>query len=109
MALIGVPGELGDDELKLFVRPREGRVVDPLALIHWAESRLPYFQLPRYVSVVAEFPKTPTQRIQKKDLPRGTHDTWDLESSGYNAARRAPSPAPPPSTHPTASPGEPAP
>jgi len=87
VALVGVPGELGDDELKLFVRPREGHAVEPLALVRWAESRLPYFQLPRYVSVVAEFPKTPTQRIQKKDLPRGTHDAWDLESSGWSASR----------------------
>ena len=111
VALIGVPGELGDDELKLFVRPREGRVVEPLALIRWAESRLPYFQLPRYVSVVAEFPKTPTQRIQKKDLPRDTHDAWDLESSGYRVARRTPSPSPTPvpSASLTAPPGKPAP
>lgn len=109
VALIGVPGDLGDDELKLFVHPRDGRAVEPLALIHWAESRLPYFQLPRYVSVVAAFPKTPTQRIQKKDLPRDTHGVWDLESSGYQAARRSPTPAPLPSAPPTASPGEPAP
>jgi crotonobetaine/carnitine-CoA ligase len=87
VALIGVPSELGDDELKLFVRPREGRAVDPLALVRWAESRLPYFQLPRYVSTVAEFPKTATQRIQKKDLPRGTQDAWDLEFNGWRPAR----------------------
>ena len=87
VALIGVPSELGDDELKLFVRPREGRTVDPLALVRWAESRLPYFQLPRYVSTVVEFPKTATQRIQKKDLPRGTQDAWDLESNGWRPAR----------------------
>lgn len=87
VALVGVPGELGDDELLLYVRPREGRRVDPLELVRWAESRLPYFQLPRYVKVIAEFPKTPTQRIQKKDLPRVTHDAWDLEASGHRIAR----------------------
>jgi crotonobetaine/carnitine-CoA ligase len=87
VALVGVPGELGDDELKLFVRPRDGALVEPLELIRWAESRLPYFQLPRYISRVTEFPKTPTQRIQKKDLPRSTHDAWDLESSGHRIAR----------------------
>ena len=109
VALIGVPGELGDDELKLFVRPRQGRDVEPLALVRWAESRLPYFQLPRYVSMVAEFPKTPTQRIQKKELPRHTHDAWDLESSGYHVARRAPSPASLTSPSQTITPGEPEP
>jgi crotonobetaine/carnitine-CoA ligase len=104
VALVGVPGDLGDDELKLFVRPREQRHVEPLLLLQWAESRLPYFQLPRFVSVVAEFPKTPTQRIQKKELPRSTHDAWDLEASGWRPGRSKPSPEiPPPAT------GEPAP
>lgn len=87
VALVGVPGELGDDELLLYVRPREGRRVDPPGLVRWAESRLPYFQLPRYVKPIAEFPKTPTQRIQKKDLPRDPRDAWDLEASGYRVTR----------------------
>lgn len=109
VALIGVPSELGDDELKLFVRPRDGRAVEPLALVRWAEGRLPYFQLPRYVSVISVFPKTPTQRIQKKDLSRDTQDSWDLESSGHRVGRRATTPTPLPSAPATASPGDSAP
>lgn len=114
VALIGVPGDLGDDELKLFVRAREDRRVEPLVLLQWAESRLPYFQLPRFVSVIAEFPKTPTQRIQKKDLPRSTHDAWDLEASGWRPGRSTSlpdtlPPATPPSASSAAATGEPAP
>jgi crotonobetaine/carnitine-CoA ligase len=87
VALVAVPGELGDDELKLFVRPREGHVIDALALVRWAERRLAYYQVPRYVASIDEFPKTPTQRIRKQDLPRSTHDAWDLEASGHRVAR----------------------
>jgi crotonobetaine/carnitine-CoA ligase len=66
VALIGVPGELGDDELKLFVRAREDRRVDPLALLQWAESRLPYFQLPRYVSVIASSRRHPRSASRRR-------------------------------------------
>ena len=87
VAVIGVPGELGDDELKLFARLRSDRMLDPLDLIRWAESRMPYFQIPRFVSFIDQFPKTPTQRIQKKDLSRDTQGVWDLESSAHRVPR----------------------
>ena len=87
VALVGVPGELGDDELKLFVRLREGRTADPLALVRWAEPQLAYFQVPRYLAFIDEFPKTPTQRIQKKELSRGTDGVWDLDTSGHRLSR----------------------
>ena len=87
VALVGVPGELGDDELKLFVRLREGRTPDPLALVRWVEPRLAYFQVPRYIDFIDEFPKTPTQRIQKKELSRRTDGVWDLDTSGHRVAR----------------------
>lgn len=87
VALIGVDAELGDDELKLFVRLRDGRQPDALAILRWAEPRLAYFQVPRYLAFIDEFPKTPTLRIQKKDLPRSTAGVWDLASSGHQLAR----------------------
>ncbi len=78
-ALIGVPADIGDDELKLFVRRAGGASLTEQALIDWSRSRLPSFQLPRFVAFVDDFPRTPTQRIRKLDLPRGTAGVWDLE------------------------------
>lgn len=86
-ALIGVPSDLGEDELKLFVRVKDQKTLDPLALIQWSETRLPYYQIPRYIAFIDEFPKTPTQRIQKKELPRDVQGIWDLERSGYRVAK----------------------
>jgi crotonobetaine/carnitine-CoA ligase len=86
-ALVGVPSDLGEDELKLFVRARDGKAIDPLGLVQWSETRLPYYQIPRYVAFIDEFPKTPTQRIQKKELPRGVEGVWDLEASGYRVGK----------------------
>jgi carnitine-CoA ligase len=87
-ALVGVPSELGEDDLKIFVRPVPGSHLDPLELVKWLEPRMPYFQIPRYVAFVEEFPKTPTQRIRKGDLPRGVEGIWDLERSGYAIDRK---------------------
>ncbi|MCC7045470.1 MAG: AMP-binding protein [Alphaproteobacteria bacterium] len=81
-ALVGVPSELGEEDLKLFVRPVPGQSVDPLELVRWCEPRLPYFQVPRYIAFIEEFPKTPTQRIRKAELSRAV-DCWDVEKSGH--------------------------
>jgi crotonobetaine/carnitine-CoA ligase len=80
-AVIGVPSDLGEEDIKLFVRPVAGRQVDPDALIRWCEERLAYFQVPRYVAFVEEFPKTPSERIRKADLSRSV-ECWDRSQGG---------------------------
>jgi crotonobetaine/carnitine-CoA ligase len=80
-AAIGVPSETGESDIKLFVRPVEGRPVDPRELIAWCEARLAYFQVPRYVALVSDFPRTPSQRIRKDELPRGVADCYDAGRS----------------------------
>lgn len=80
-ALIPVPSDIGEDELKIVIRLAPGATLDPAALIAWSEERLPYFQVPRFVAFVEEFPKTPTQRIRKAELPRTIADAWDREAS----------------------------
>ncbi|WP_341249466.1 AMP-binding protein [Cupriavidus pauculus] len=92
-ALVGVPSDLGEDELKIFIRPRSeapgvARVLDPMALVQWCETRMPYFQIPRYIAFIDEFPKTPTQRIQKKLLSRDLTGVWDLEQTGYKIGKK---------------------
>jgi carnitine-CoA ligase len=81
-ACVGVPSELGEDEVKIFVVPMDGRSVDPAQLVSFLEERLPHFMAPRFVEVVAELPKNQTLRIQKFELrTRGnTARTWDREA-----------------------------
>src|SRR5690606_16548401 len=87
VGLIGVPSELGDEEIKIFVRRATGATLDAEALLRWCAPRLPRFQLPRYVAFVDDFPRTPTQRILKRELPRDTAGSWDLEASGLDFGR----------------------
>jgi crotonobetaine/carnitine-CoA ligase len=81
VALVGVPSDLGEDELKLVVKVRDGAEVSPPDLIAWCRDKLPRFQVPRYIEFIDVFPKTPTQRIQKKELSRSVDGVWDIEAT----------------------------
>ncbi|HSB07165.1 MAG TPA: AMP-binding protein, partial [Thermodesulfobacteriota bacterium] len=86
-AVIGVDADVGEQELKAFIKCAEGGLLDPLEVIQWCESLLPYYQIPRYVAFVDSFERTPTERIRKENLPKDTAKCWDLESSGYRINR----------------------
>ena len=86
-AAIGVPSDVGDEDIKIFVKPAGGKPLDPLDLIRWCERHLAYFQIPRYVELVDAFPLTPTERIRKDQLSTSVAVCWDLERSGYKIRR----------------------
>ncbi len=64
-AVIGVPSELTDEDLLVFIVPRPGSVLDFAAIGAWADERLARFKVPRYYQQIAALPKTPTQKIAK--------------------------------------------
>ena len=69
------------------LKPIGGKRLDPLDLIRWCESHLAYFQIPRYVELVDDFPRTPTERIRKDQLSTSVAGCFDLEHSGYRVRR----------------------
>ena len=48
-AAIGVPSELGEEDVKLVVAARPGHTIDPHELVSYCAGRLPDFAAPRYV------------------------------------------------------------
>lgn len=78
-AVVGVPAELGEEEVLAIVVPQDGANVTPPELIEFCEPLLPRFALPRYVEIAAELPVTPSGRVEKYRLrERGIGaDTWD--------------------------------
>jgi crotonobetaine/carnitine-CoA ligase len=67
-AAYGVPGELGEHEVKLDVYARSVEF-DVRAYHGWLEERLPRYMVPRYIELHAgELPKTPSQKVQKFKL-----------------------------------------
>ncbi|MEP7025757.1 MAG: AMP-binding protein [Actinomycetota bacterium] len=70
-AVVGVPSDLSEEDVKAFVVAADGVTVDFAALREFAAGRLAAFKLPRYWQQVAELPRTPTSRVAKHRLPAG--------------------------------------
>ncbi len=76
-AMIGVAADVGEQDIKLFVKPRDGASVDAALLSAWLGSRLAPYQNPRYIAVVDDFERTASQRIMKHKLSPRLDDCWD--------------------------------
>lgn len=88
-AAVGVPSELGEDDILLVVTLHPGSSLDYVELLDFCSARMPYFCVPRYVEVVDEIPKTIIGRIRKDVLrARGLGPgAWDRERHGYIVSR----------------------
>jgi len=85
-AVLAVPSELGEDEVKAYIVPVSGSEPDPAAIIAWCADRLARFKVPRYVEFREEFPRTPSLRVRKEALRSERADLtagcYDREASG---------------------------
>lgn len=89
-AAVGVPSPFGEEEILVVATPAPGQTVVPADLVRFLQGRLPYFMVPKYVRVMAELPKTPTQKVQKVTLREAgvTLDTWDRDTDPTITVRR---------------------
>ena len=80
-AAFGVKTDLAEDEVMIWVRPRDGANLDLKNLMSFCAGNMAYFMVPRYVDIVEEISRTGTLRIKKGDMKqRGvTERTWDRE------------------------------
>ena len=67
-AVVGVPAdvEAGEDEVLAVVVVNDD--VAPEEILSWCEGRIPAFAIPRFLRIVDELPKTPSQKIRKAVL-----------------------------------------
>lgn len=88
-AAIGVPSDLGEDDILLIVTLHADAQLDCAELLDFCAARMPYFCVPRYVETVEELPKNAIGRIRKDLLRnRGVHQgVWDRENQGYVVCR----------------------
>lgn len=78
-AAYALPSDLNDDEVAIAVVTQDGRDLDVADLFAFCIRTMPRFAVPRYVRIVTELPKTPSQRVQKfrlreEGVAAGTHD-----------------------------------
>lgn len=75
VAVVAVPSELGEDDIKAFVRPAKGTGVVPSEVVEYTANRLAYFKVPLYVEIVESFPRSSTkqeiERFKLKQRPTG--------------------------------------
>jgi carnitine-CoA ligase len=63
--VVGVPSELGEEDVKAFVQLKPGVEANASELFQFAAERLPFFMVPRYLEFVPEIPKTANQKAQR--------------------------------------------
>ncbi len=67
-AVIGVPSELSDEEIKAYIVPKPGERIESAEIFAWCDKKLARFKIPRYLEFRASLPKTPTHRVEKYKL-----------------------------------------
>ncbi|GGD18312.1 acid--CoA ligase [Aquisalinus flavus] len=68
-AVIGVPDEKWGEVGKAFIQPVEGSKTDQTAFRDWCRQNLAAYKVPRYFTIVDDFPRTAAGKIQKHLLP----------------------------------------
>jgi crotonobetaine/carnitine-CoA ligase len=88
-AAVGIPSDLGEDDILVVVTLHEGATVDFAELLDFCSARMPYFCVPRYLEAIEEIPKNVIGRVRKDVLrSRGLGaDAWDREAHGYVLSR----------------------
>lgn len=85
-AVVGVPADQsgGEDEVMVFIVPAAGRSVDFASVADWCVRGMPSFMVPRYYDTLEALPRTPTEKVRKKELREmGVRSTtWDRMGSG---------------------------
>ena len=70
-AVVAVPSDLTEDDVKAFVVLAPGREPDFAGLRAWTGERLSAFKVPRFWQALDDLPRTPTSRVAKHRLPTG--------------------------------------
>jgi crotonobetaine/carnitine-CoA ligase len=68
VAVIAVPSEFEDDEIKVCAVLREGQALSVGDLSEFCRTNLPRHMQPKYLEILADLPKTPNQKLAKYKL-----------------------------------------
>jgi carnitine-CoA ligase len=84
-AAVGVPSELGDEDIKIYVQLGERCEETPEAIVAWCEERVAYYKCPRYVEFVDGLPRTAAKgEIEREKLRAlGIGAAWDVTTGEW--------------------------
>ena len=80
-AVVGVPAQVGEEDVMAFIVPRDGNLPEPDAVIRFLEDRIARFAIPRYLEFVDELPLTENGKVKKYMLKEWgvSLTTWDRD------------------------------
>lgn len=67
-AVIAVPGEMGEEDIKAFITFKEGQSTTVDGLKMYCTDRMAKFMVPKHIVVLDEMPRTPTGKPEKGKL-----------------------------------------
>ncbi len=81
LAVIGVPSELAEDEVKSFIVPKDGVTIDPREIVLWCRARMAAFKAPRFVQFLPSLPRSATKMEVERHVLKalGNGDAWDAD------------------------------
>ena len=90
VAAVPVPDPVRGEEVKVYVSLKEGADRDALSvetILTHARQHLAAFKVPRYIAYVDRFPRTSSNKIEKKSLVAGVDDlrvgAYDVETRSW--------------------------
>lgn len=87
-AVIGVPSELTEEDVMAWVVLRPEQHLAPNDIADWCRERMAAFMVPRFIRIVEQLPKTPTDKVEKTRLrEQGCAGAWDRESPLHKEPR----------------------
>lgn len=88
-AAIARPAGHGDDDVHLYVVLAPDAQLTPEEIIALCTGQMPYFAVPRYITILPDLPKTPTGKILKRELRSSllTTPSWDRRAAGVRIKR----------------------
>ena len=80
-AVVGVPAEVGEEDVMAFIVPRGGCRTQPDVVARFLEDRIARFAIPRYLEFVDELPMTENGKVKKYMLREWgvSPATWDRD------------------------------
>ena len=88
-AAVAVPDAVRGEEVKIYVQLKDGTArsaLPPEAVVAHCRSRLARFKVPRFIAYCDGFPRTVSNKIEKRALTAGVTDlradSWDSQA-GY--------------------------
>lgn len=90
VAIVAVPSEFGEDDIKCCIVPDSGVTIDPAAVVAFCSEKLARFKVPRFVEFYDELPRTAAKaEIDRGALRRsGGEAAWDGLSASQGGGPR---------------------